>query len=95
MQEPRTVYDIYTGEDGRAVVHAWTNDNRDDGWCEEDASWELSFPTLDAALRVTGKSRQGCIARVVVRVNGRQVFADERQSSCPTANYSPTTSCCR
>ncbi len=64
-------YDITTLEDGSATAQAWTNDNRDRGHETEEATWDLRFPSLEAALRQCGRSRVGCSGIVVtVRVDG-------------------------
>jgi hypothetical protein len=59
---------------GRAVVTESTNDNLDKGYPTEYACWETTWPTLEAALKHTGKSRTGCLgAEVLVYLNGEKI----------------------
>lgn len=69
-------YEIDIEEDGAggAWVTHWTNDNHDDGSCDEDASWREHWKDAERAKQSLGKSRIGCTGmRVDVRVNGKRV----------------------
>ena len=65
-----TRINIRTFEDGSALALYSTNDNLDRRYPTEYAYWEARYPSLEAALKVTGKSRQGMLCDVTVTVNG-------------------------
>lgn len=65
--------DYYIEETGEGLVkvHAWTNDNYDQGYPNEDASWDLEFKSLAMALEHTGYTRRGISGvKVNVYLNG-------------------------
>lgn len=69
-----TRYDVRElNESGLTEVWTETNDDGDTGYPGEHATWRLEFPNVEAALKHTGKSRQGVGHRVFVHVNGEQV----------------------
>ena len=68
-------YDIVSNGEGQKVtVYAWTNDDQDRGWPNDDASWELVFDNVEKALKHTGTSRVGVSGvKVEVRLNGEVI----------------------
>lgn len=75
-QEPvRTVYRIWTVKPDQVVVHAWTNDNLDEGRPSETASWDITFASLEKALSHTGGTRTEPDGQAVT------VYLDEVQIS--------------
>ena len=74
IREPEALatYDIVTDGDN-IIVYCWTNDNEDTGYPGRSESYTLKFSTLEAALRITGKSRQGVLCRVEVTVDGQKL----------------------
>jgi hypothetical protein len=62
------------GEDG-VIVREVTNDDNDDGYSDgQEASWEWRAPSLEKALKRTGKSRIGISGiTVTVSVDGEVV----------------------
>ena len=65
-------YEIWTYSD--KVQVAWsTNDNLDQGWASEYAADTYSFDDVEAALKFTGKSRQGVLSKVPVLLDGEKV----------------------
>lgn len=74
VDEAWHIYRIWTSDPGGPVaVDEITNDNLDQGWASEQASWSNTFDTLEAALKHTGKSRQGISCRVEVYLNGQKI----------------------
>lgn len=56
------------------IVYESTNDNLDQGYPSEYAAWDLTFKTLESALKHTGKSRTGINgAEVTVSLNGEKI----------------------
>lgn len=71
-QSAWTRIDIF-GEDGNVTVYHSTNDNLDLGYPSEYASWETYPKTIEQALKVSGKSRQGIGCKVDVYLNGEKI----------------------
>lgn len=70
----RTEYDLNTNPDGSVDGRCWTNDNRDQGYPSETASWDVHYHTVDEALKRTGRSHRGWIGSIVtVYLDGRKV----------------------
>ena len=71
---PCTIYRIWGNDLDGYTVQAWTNDNRDSGYVDEEAFWDLKdFRTLDSVLSVTGRPRHGILSDVLVYLNGERV----------------------
>ncbi len=69
-------------EDGSALVRTDTNDNLDQGYPNECASWEHLWPSVELALKHVGFSRVGASGvRVRVYVDGV-----ERTAECAACN---------
>lgn len=68
-------YDIVTGGPGEPVeVFAWTNDDQDRGYPNDDAGWAMDFDTVEQALKHTGTSRVGISGvRVTVTLDGEKI----------------------
>jgi hypothetical protein len=67
-------YDAWTLEDGRIMVDASTNDNRDFGYVSEDASWTFGPMTPATFAAVCGVCRVGCSGILVtVTLDGQYV----------------------
>lgn len=67
-----TRYDI-TDLGGMVEVWTETNDDEDTGYPGQHATWRLEYPTVESALKHTGKSRQGVGHRVFVYLNGEKI----------------------
>jgi hypothetical protein len=68
-----TSYSIETAYSDGVVVLAETNDDRDTGYPGVYATWQENYPSVEAALKVTGKSRQGVGHRVFVYLDGEAI----------------------
>lgn len=79
LNEPQTwtEYGIFTEDDGTYSVYASTNDDNDDGYPDANVTeWRLSYPNLEAALKITGKTRTGLYGQPVrVFLDGEKVVA--------------------
>jgi hypothetical protein len=69
-----TEYQIVSEGEG-AIVYASTNDDNDDGVPDgEVAEWRQEWPTVEAALKHTGKTRTGFYGQPVrVFLDGQEV----------------------
>lgn len=56
----RHVYTLHTFDGGAVRGRCWTNDNLDQGYPSEEASWEVSYRDREHALKSTGGTHQGC-----------------------------------
>ncbi len=61
---------IYTTEKGGVKAVHSTNDNLDEGWASEYATWETEYSSLEEAKKVCGKTRKGILCDVTVYING-------------------------
>lgn len=73
-----STYDIYTDsgpdrEGNTVLVRSATNDDLDQGFPTQYASWDLWFKDREAALKHTGRTRLGVGHRVFVELNGLRV----------------------
>ena len=68
-------YIIHESSDGSCRVDCATNDNNDDGYPDyEIVTWTMNFKSLEDAIKVTGRSRTGCIGtKVTVLHNGVKI----------------------
>ena len=72
--EALQTHDIVTLDKGRAAVRSWTNDDRDLGSPNVEASWEFETDTVEQALQITGTSRIGISGvRVTVTLDGERI----------------------
>jgi len=62
-------------QDDEAIVHTETNDDNDDGYPDGHwESWTLSYPSVEQALKHTGKCRVGVSGVIVtVTLDGEEV----------------------
>lgn len=68
--QSRTRYDLYTQEGGAISGTCWTNDNLDQGWPSESATWDVSYRDRAEALKRTGGTHQGIASFVEVFLDG-------------------------
>ena len=65
MRTPRTEHHARTLDDGSIVCDSWTNDNRDDGTADDEASWTLTYRSRAMFDKCVGRSRVGWAGTVV------------------------------
>lgn len=74
-------------EDGTVVDRVYTNDDYDLGYPTESARWEVTYPSLEAALDRVGATRYGYLGtRVEVFING-EIYPETEKSLFRTKEH--------